>query len=74
MQLRFWHKLSTAEIFSDLQTGSQGLTTLEAKKRLVDNGTNELITEGKRSVLSIFLSQFNDLMIWVLIGAAIISG
>ncbi|CAM2803739.1 calcium-translocating P-type ATPase, SERCA-type [Hathewaya histolytica] len=51
-----------------------GLTEGEAKKRLQKYGLN--IIENKRSVsaVKIFLSQFNDFIIWVLILATIISG
>ena len=58
------------------QTGSavNGLSAVEAAKRLADNGANEL-TEGKRiSPLHIFLGQFRSLIIWILIAAGIVSG
>lgn len=52
----------------------RGLTTQEAKKRIEKFGLNE-ITEKKRvSAIKILLQQFNDFIIWVLIGATIISG
>jgi len=49
------------------------LTSEEAADRLNKFGPNKLEEKGKRSVVSIFLSQFKDLMIWVLIAAAIIT-
>ena len=51
----------------------QGLTADEAADRLNKFGPNKLEEKGKRSIVSIFLSQFKDLMIWVLIAAAIIT-
>ncbi|WP_245000715.1 calcium-translocating P-type ATPase, PMCA-type [Clostridium sardiniense] len=51
-----------------------GLTTKEAEKRMKSFGLNELEHKSKASPVKIFLSQFNDFMVWVLIGATIISG
>lgn len=51
-----------------------GLTTKEAEKRIKNFGLNELEQKGKSSPIKILLSQFNDFMVWVLIGATIISG
>lgn len=51
-----------------------GLTTKEAEKRIQQFGLNELTHKKKASALKIFLSQFNDFIVWVLIGATIISG
>ena len=51
-----------------------GLTTKEAEKRMKSFGLNELKHKSKASPFKIFLSQFNDFMVWVLIGATIISG
>ena len=51
-----------------------GLTTSEAEKRLKNFGLNELSHKKKASPFLIFLSQFNDFMVWVLLGATIISG
>lgn len=51
-----------------------GLTTREAEKRMKNFGLNELQHKKKASPIIIFLSQFNDFMVWVLIGATIISG
>lgn len=52
----------------------RGLTSEEAEKRLSKFGPNELEQKKKISSIKIFLSQFNDFMVWVLIGATIISG
>ena len=51
-----------------------GLSTKEAKKALGEFGLNELQKNKRTSPLMIFLSQFNDFMVWVLLGATIISG
>ena len=53
---------------------NRGLTTTEAEKRIAKYGLNELKHNKKKSPFLIFLSQFNDFLVWVLIGATIISG
>ncbi len=51
-----------------------GLTTREAQKRIKKYGPNVLKKKKKISPFKIFLEQFNDFIIWVLIAATIISG
>lgn len=51
-----------------------GLSSKEAKKRLEKYGLNQLKKNKKVSRIKIFFGQFNDFIIWVLIGATIISG
>ncbi|MDU8975770.1 MAG: cation-translocating P-type ATPase, partial [Clostridium perfringens] len=52
----------------------RGLTTQEAKQRIEKFGLNEITEKKKVSAIKILLQQFNDFIIWVLIGATIISG
>lgn len=51
-----------------------GLTSREAQRRIKKFGLNQLENKKKVSPVKIFLSQFNDFIIWVLIGATVISG
>ena len=53
---------------------TRGLSTREAEKRVKTYGLNELKRNKKKSPVLIFLAQFNDFLVWVLIGATIISG
>ncbi|WP_066892612.1 calcium-translocating P-type ATPase, SERCA-type [Clostridium nigeriense] len=53
---------------------SRGLTTKEAEKRQRNYGLNEISHKKKTSPIIIFLSQFNDFIVWVLIAATVISG
>ena len=53
---------------------TSGLTTKEAEKRIEKFGLNELEHHSKASPIKIFLAQFNDFIVWVLIAATIISG
>ncbi len=69
----FFHSMKEQDIFSKLQTNATGLTSKEAAKRLEEHGPNKL-EEGKRkTLLQIFIAQFGDLMIWILMAAAVIS-
>ncbi|MGH4125720.1 MAG: cation-translocating P-type ATPase [Clostridium sp.] len=53
---------------------SKGLTTEEAETRLKRFGYNKLENKKKISPVSIFFSQFNDFITWILIAATLISG
>ncbi len=51
-----------------------GLSAPEAAKRLSQFGPNQLLEKKATSPLAIFFEQFQDFIIWVLIGAAMVSG
>ncbi len=70
-----WHTLSLKETEERLKTDLKaGLTQKEAEGRLSEYGSNELEEKKKVSPIVMFISQFNDFMILVLIAAAVISG
>lgn len=69
-----WHRLNTAEIFEVTGSNLTGLSALQVDERLAENGFNQLEEAKKKNVANILLSQFKDLMILILLGAAIISG
>ncbi len=62
---------SAEALNSDLQTG---LGEAEAKKRLTESGPNQLQEKEKIKPFVIFLGQFEDFIVWILIGAALVSG
>ncbi|HPE16038.1 MAG TPA: HAD-IC family P-type ATPase, partial [Oscillospiraceae bacterium] len=74
MEHRIWHSVDTEELRALLETNEGGLSREEAARRLEENGPNRLEEGKKRGMLSIFVSQFKDFMIWVLLAAALISG
>ncbi len=53
---------------------AKGLTTGEAEQRLSEAGPNQLEEHRSIAPFRIFLAQFSDFMVLVLIGAAIVSG
>lgn len=68
-------RLSADEVARQVEADAEhGLTTEEARRRLCSQGANELPESPPPSLLSLFLSQFTSVIVWVLIGAAVISG
>lgn len=68
-----WEKLSVEEVLTKLKTSNNGITDVEAKKRLKTYGLNELKEKEKESFIKKFLMQFMDILIALLIVAAIAS-
>ena len=69
-----WQTQTPEEVLSALKSTPTGLTAQEAAARLAASGPNKLAEGKKKTVFGIFLAQFADFMIWVLIAAALISG
>ena len=69
-----WFTKSQEAVLKELNVNSKtGLSTEEAKKRLEKYGLNKLKGKPKKSLLQLFLAQLKDVLIYVLIGAAIIN-
>src|SRR5688572_28634986 len=69
-----WHRLTIAEVFELLGTNQQGLSAMTAGEKLLQVGPNELQEGKKKSIFAMLLAQFKDVMILILLGAAIVSG
>ncbi|MFW6375934.1 MAG: calcium-translocating P-type ATPase, PMCA-type [Thermoplasmatota archaeon] len=67
------YSLPLDKIFKKLDASEDGLTQEEVKRRQEKYGKNELEEGEKISPVKIFLEQFQDFLIWILIIAAIIS-
>ncbi|MEC4684181.1 MAG: cation-translocating P-type ATPase [Nitrospirota bacterium] len=67
-------QMEAEKVAEVLKTSPQGLSNEEARKRLREYGPNELVEKKKKTPFEMFLDQFKDFMILVLIGAAVISG
>ncbi len=73
--VRPWHAISADALAVDLRTHSEaGLGADEAGRRQQSEGFNELPEAPPASLVKLFLSQFTSVIVWVLIGAAVISG
>lgn len=68
-----YYNKKVEELYKELNTSISGLTEEEASKRLERYGENKLAERKKKSNLIIFLNQFNDLMIILLIFASVFS-
>ncbi len=71
---KHWHTLEGAQALAGLDSDAAGgLTGAEAARRLEQYGPNALAEGKKKSVLQVFLEQFKDLMVIILIIAAVVS-
>ncbi|MDI6603587.1 MAG: calcium-translocating P-type ATPase, SERCA-type [Thermoanaerobacteraceae bacterium] len=70
---KYW-RFDIAEVLKDLNTDSnKGLSSREVEIRLSKYGTNSLKGKGRKSIFSMFIEQFNNYMVIILIIAAFIS-
>ena len=69
-----WYQLTTEEVCKQTQSSETGLAAAEAGKRLHEVGPNELQEAKKKTIAVMLLLQFKDVMILILLVAAIISG
>lgn len=64
---------STADVFEEIDSSANGLTSEEAQKRLEKNGKNKLAEAKKPSVIKKFFAELADPMIIILLIAAAVS-
>ncbi|GHN20749.1 cation-transporting ATPase [Lactobacillus delbrueckii] len=64
---------SKDEVLKEFKASPNGLSSGEAKERLAKYGENALVEGKKKTVFQVFLDQFKDLMVIILIIAALIS-
>lgn len=64
---------SKEELFKDLNVTSSGLTQKEVQERHTKYGLNELTEGKKKSITQVFLEQFKDMLVIILMIAAIVS-
>lgn len=70
-----WHQLPEAEALRRLKSdGGRGLTETEAARRLKEHGLNELRRERGVSAPVVFLQQFKNIFVVILLIAAALSG
>lgn len=70
-----WHSLpNIAEVMEKLETKEEGLTNEEAERRLKIYGPNCLTPPEKPGFFKKLWIQLNNILIWILVAAAIVSG
>ncbi len=73
LEAESWHTQSTAGVFDTLKTSTDGLAKEEINNRLAKYGPNRLAEAKTRGPLLRFLSQFHNVLIYVLIVAAVVT-
>jgi len=71
--LALWHTRTVSEVFKDLESAQEGLSEVEAGRRLEHYGPNELKREERPSAFSLFLGQFKNVLIIILLIATVLS-
>ncbi|MBM7618930.1 Ca2+-transporting ATPase [Bacillus tianshenii] len=70
-----WHEMRTEEVVEKINSNvKNGLSESEAKNRLLQFGANELQEAERPNAFLVFLEQFKDFMVVVLLAATLISG
>jgi magnesium-transporting ATPase (P-type) len=68
-----WHAVAAEEVVERLDTDqAKGLDASEAARRLVQYGPNRLPEGKKQSAVMRFLLQFNNILVYVLLGAGFV--
>lgn len=70
---RYYNK-SSEEVLSLLQTTREGLKSEELGALKENYGSNELVEGARKSIFRVFMEQFKDFLVMILIVAAIVSG
>jgi len=68
-----YHAMDIDSVLQSLNTGRKGLTVKEARDRLAKHGYNALAERKRVTTLQIFLAQFKDFFVLLLLGASLIS-
>lgn len=72
---RPWHAMSVDEVVTQLGVDpKRGVDPKEAKRRLDQHGLNRLAEAETTGLFALFIKQFQDFMVLVLVGAAVVSG
>jgi P-type Ca2+ transporter type 2C len=69
----YWHEISVEETILELKSSTNGLKEEEAKERLKTNGLNTIAQEEKNKILKLLFRNFNSLLVYILLGSALIS-
>jgi Ca2+-transporting ATPase len=68
-----WHNLEVDKVLTSLKSDRGGLSREEAKRRLDEFGPNELVEKHKVKPWTIFLEQFKNFLIIILLAAVVLS-
>ena len=68
-----WHARGTAEVLGSLDSTDEGLTRQQVRQRQEQHGPNRLRPPSQRTLWKRFALQFHNVLIYVLIGAGIVT-
>lgn len=68
-----WHALALGDVFSKIQTKRDGISQIEARRRLEKFGLNEVVIEKRHGNWRIFFHQFVSPLIFLLIIAGVVT-
>ncbi len=71
--MKNFYQMPMDEVYKNVHSSENGLSSEEAKDRLAENGENVLKEKNKKSPIKILISQFSNMMILFLILVAIVS-
>ena len=65
-----WHAIKSDDALKLLESSPDGLSSAEAKVRLLKFGRNQIVRKKKDGIITLLWRQINNPLIWVLIGAS----
>ena len=68
-----WHSHDNETVFEKVSSSADGLSQQDAEQRLQKYGANRLKPAKKKGPLARFLAQFHNVLIYVLLGAAVVT-
>ena len=72
--MKEFYKMAEREVRLELNGSEEPLTERQVEEKRAKYGANELVEGKKKSTLQLFLEQFKDFLVIILIVAATISG
>ena len=68
-----WHSYDNETVFKKVSSSADGLSQEDAQQRLKGFGANRLQPTKKKGPLARFLAQFHNVLIYVLLGAGVVT-
>ena len=68
-----WHRNDVPTVLATLTTDTSGLSSADAAQRQAHYGANELVEKSAKSPFALLWEQFTNVMVLILIGAAVLS-
>jgi len=72
-ELKQWHTNETEKVLGEIGSSLNGLTSADAKKRLLVYGENKINRKKKDSPVKLLWRQINNPLIWVLLGSSAVA-